>query len=975
MNARVTKEHNLRLDVESGAVLDVRSACAFEELSSPFEVEIIARSRRPAAAGAYDPPKMGATVDLGKIVSKPAALRVTMDDGFDRVWSGVIAEAKQVRWDAGTSTESTYRLRLVANLWLLQERRGRRIFQHKKVPHIVKAILDEWKIEAEWKIDEGAYKEREYVVQYGETDLNFVNRLLEEEGISYYFINKGDSGSIFSQLVLNDAPHTTPRSISAPFVDNANTVQGTNYFTGTNLVHNVRPGLVTLGDYNFRNPHKPLFSKSEAAQGPEGTREIYEFMPGNFCIETGGPGQGPSDEKMADNKSTTRHDDEDYGKKRAQRFLEAERSDKRSVGFMTSIQGLRAGGVFAMTPHPHSELDGKDLLCVRSECSVDATGKWHVNGSAVFTDAPYRPKRLTPKPRIHGVQAAIVVAPKGDEEQIYTDEFGRVRVRFLWDRLGEFDDNSTCWLRVAQGWAGAQYGMLNMPRVGHELIVEFLDGDPDQPIATGRVYTVPSPAPYTLPKHKTKTSWQTDTTPNQPNTKSFNEILFDDEKDKELVYVQAQRNYMSLTKRHETERTGGDRKAIVGKHRLHVVRSDDTVHFGERFLVKMIEPKDLKILELKDPEYDEKKTFLELVRKRGSKKITLTTGGAHIELDGKDIRINAKGGIRFSADQELIIKGRKVYLNCKPAGRLTPQSQLKVDDEIKEPQGRVLNALLKLFSRDEAPTTRAQTETKRIAGVVQAPVDYGPASSPAPELDGDAPVAKVKANKKDGTPYDNIYIEGGPKFREAVQQDLDRLNGTPHGEALTQSLDQSLGQIQTMSPEEIDAAATEPFNGMDDDNPFKQAAVDDEKQRLTKRESDKKSVTITPGRPQADAIDQKAAMHPDYNGSGSGSGSKVSYNPAQSNMNPPGQDQPHLKFPEDDHPGAVPLGHELIHADRNAKGQSTSNPTPDELQVIGAQGHENDALSGPDGKSVTENSLRQQIYQGALKPRPGYDMQ
>jgi type VI secretion system secreted protein VgrG len=748
----VVTEHNIKLEVESGAPFDVRDLTAYETLNAPFVVEMMVRSPK------HD-------LDLSQIVGRPAAARVTMVDSLHRVWSGVVAHIEHAHWDLSTTGQSTYFITLVDNMWLLQYRRGTRIFQHMKPPHIIDAILKEWKIEAEWKIDIGQYKEKEYCVQYGESDFDFVNRLLEESGISYYFINKGaGGGKIQSQVVFNDKPQSSARTVTLPWADNPNETGGTGFFTGVSLAHKHKPGLFSLGDYNFRKPKKPLFASSEKAPGIEGSREIYDFLPGQFLIETGGPGGGPSDEKVADNKSTTTHDWEDYGKKLAQRYLEAERNDKRLVSYQTSNQALRAGGVCGIDPHPHPELDNKDLLVVSSRCVVDATGEWTVVGTAVFADSPYRPSRMTKKPTIHGVQPAIVTGPKGEE--IYTDEFGRVRVRFLWDREGDFDDKATCWLRVSQMWGGAQYGVVNLPRIGHEVIVDFLDGDPDQPVIVGRLHTVPAPNPYILPKHKTRSTWQTNTTPAPASGKDFNERMFEDKKDEELVFIQAQRNYMSLTKRHETERTGEDRLAVIGKHHLSVVREIDQRHASDQHIVRMVEPTNLKILEMEDPQFTNKDTFINMEKGMMGDSIVVTTGGAKIELSGDDIKISADRGIRFSAEKNLIIKGSMHMLNFMPAFVMPSRASTAIDDKIKKPEDDVKNAIEQLFSKDKKPETKAQTKVRKIKGAVDVTAAVSWADSLAKTPPKDKP-EKLKVDPKKNAEEKSAYDERQRQIAEA----------------------------------------------------------------------------------------------------------------------------------------------------------------------------------------------------------------
>jgi type VI secretion system secreted protein VgrG len=270
-------------------------------------------------------------------------------------------------------------------------------------------------------------------------------------------------------------------------------------------------------------------------------------------------------------------------------------------------------------------------------------------------------------------------------------------VRFHWDREGDYDDQRTCWLRVSQGWAGAQYGSMFIPRIGHEVIVDFDDGDPDMPVVVGRVYTQPSPAAYLLPKHKTRSSWQTNTTPSDAKSKSFNEIMYEDVADGELFYVQAERNYMRLVKRNETERTGEKRLSVVGDHRLGIVGKVDSVHTGKQQLIKMVKAKDLKILKMEDPRTKPRETWIEVVEK----KITLTTGKATIVLDDDSITVEANKGIRLSADKNCVIKGSKTFFNAKGAKGVDADADQKAEDDVPVPEGRVVNSVLQLFGEQE----------------------------------------------------------------------------------------------------------------------------------------------------------------------------------------------------------------------------------------------------------------------------------
>jgi len=687
---------NLQVEVEYGAHFGGRQIAAQENIGRPFNIDIIALSPIPTELKDYDPTRYGPTIRLEAIIGRPMAVRVTQDSGLHRVWTGVCSHAELVRWDTAPGSESTYYLRMAPSLWLLSKRVNHRVFQHQTIVEVIEAVLDEWTIDREWRLTED-YPKKEYVVQYGETDLDFVHRLIEEIGIVYFFEPIADGDKFKSQIVLTDTAHKQKKQLDLPYADNPNRAENPLFATNVQLAHRVRSGRVLLSDYNFRRPKQPLFANSGRAQGDEGKRELYEYAPSGFAIETGGPGEGPPDEKVADDKSTTTHDHEAEGIVRARRYLQAARHKKRYVAFETSAQSLAWGTVFAFDDHPHDSISSQSLLAIETMTQVNATGDWSVVGEAVFAkDGPYRIPRVTPKPRVPGVQAAIVVGPKGEE--IYTDEFGRVRVRFLWDRMGEFDDNSTCWLRVSQLWAGAQYGGMMVPRVGHEVIVDFFEGDPDQPIVVGRLYTQKSPPPYTLPEHSVKSTWQTNTTPDQPGEQCFNELMFDDAATEELVYVQAERNYMRLTKQDETERTGTDRTEFVGRYNLGVTTFVDATFVGEEHLRQIVKISDMHILDQKDPEYDKTGTFIHIHK---SPKIVLTTGGADIVLDGDDIQIETNKGMRLSSEKELIIEGANIYLNCEPAARPAPEIEKLLEDEVAFPEGDALNAIIQLFAQEK----------------------------------------------------------------------------------------------------------------------------------------------------------------------------------------------------------------------------------------------------------------------------------
>ncbi|RLB47036.1 MAG: type VI secretion system tip protein VgrG, partial [Deltaproteobacteria bacterium] len=308
----------------------------------------------------------------------------------------------------------------------------------------------------------------------------------------------------------------------------------------------------------------------------------------------------------------------------------------------------------------------KELLVTAFSLTGSSSEEWRQVGEAVFAANHYRPVEKTPRPVIRAVQSAIVVGPEGEE--IYTDEFGRVRVQFHWDRDGKLDPDSSCWMRVSQGWAGKGYGKIVIPRIGQEVLVAFFEGDPDRPVVVGRVYNTVNnmPSEQELPRYKTRSTWMSDTSPHQDG--SFNEIRFEDEKDKEFVFTQAQKDQQKLVKRHETERTGQNRAAVVGFNRAAVVGEVDAVLVGKKYSVQMIQapqPEQLKIDQMGKPEVAPLSTKLEMV----DKKILCTSGEATAIIDGGDITFEAKKLISFKAGGKVILHGGpNIHVNPKGGG-------------------------------------------------------------------------------------------------------------------------------------------------------------------------------------------------------------------------------------------------------------------------------------------------------------------
>ncbi len=553
----------IRLAFASGEdSLSVRRFTVEEAMSSLFTVSLWARSRRE-------------DLDLEGLVGDDVTVAISAAAGGAlRTYKGVCSFIELTQTEP--SGLSTYYVRVVPKLWLLTQRRDSRLFQHMTVIDMVDAVLDAGGIERIWDVDRAAYPKLELRVQYEETDHAFVCRMLEEAGISYFFSDEGKKGTV---LLLSDEPHLAEARAGGPipFVDSPTDAPDREHVTAVRMSHEVRPGKVTIRDHDFRNPELEVAGQATAKHALEPRHEQYDHAPGAFVAETG-KGEGTP---VGDNRGHARADMK-RGAGLAQMRLDAARVSKRRVIFGTNALDLAPGTVFTMGNHPRQELGPqRKLLVIEAQIEGTVTGDWSAMGHAVFADTPYRPQALTPKPRIHGVQGAVVVGPPGKE--VHCDEYGRVRVHFHWDRSGTRDDGSSCWMRVSQGWAGAGFGMVAIPRIGQEVLVGFLDGDPDQPLVVGRVYDRTRPAPYELPDNMTITALRTRST---PGTGGHNELSFEDAKDRELVYMRAERNLSRHVRKDEVARTennhvvtvGGNQDLVVKKVKKELVHADSHLH-------------------------------------------------------------------------------------------------------------------------------------------------------------------------------------------------------------------------------------------------------------------------------------------------------------------------------------------------------------------------------------------------------------
>jgi len=474
------------------------------------------------------------------IVGKNVTFSVQFADGSKRYFNGHV---QRFAYLGKGDRLHIYRAQVVPWLWFLTRRSNCRIFQKKSVPDIIKQVFSDAGF-TQFSTDiQGTHQPWEYCVQYRETDFNFVSRLMEHEGIFYY--HKHEQGK--HTLVLADHKGTY-KDCKEKEVEMRGPLSGPGQFNSVvswEHQHEFRSGKWSQTDYNFETPSTSLLVNTNTQVKLDGNDklEFYDY-PGEY-------------EKKADGDADNRL------------RMEEEEAGYDTVTGESICRSFSPGFKFKLTKHPAKSEEGKGYAITAVYHSASGGSTFASGGDQVdsysnhFTCIPdniaYRPPRTTPKPMVHGAQTAVVVGPQGEE--IYPDKYGRVKVQFYWDREGKRDENSSCWIRVAQLSAGKGWGAMSIPRVGQEVVVTYLEGDPDRPLITGVVYNAEQMPPYALPDEKTKSYIKTNST---MGGSGFNEIRIDDKKDKEQIFIHAQKNMDTRVLNDSMQWTRGNSHHIVG---------------------------------------------------------------------------------------------------------------------------------------------------------------------------------------------------------------------------------------------------------------------------------------------------------------------------------------------------------------------------------------------------------------------------
>jgi type VI secretion system secreted protein VgrG len=553
--------NTLEVTVASNEALDVRHFGVQDGLAQIFNVTLTAVSKN-------------ANIDFDAIVGKEASFKIR-GSASAREWHGLCSNFLQVGVDEAGA--STYQITIVPTLWLLTQRRNHRIFQQMSEIEIVQKLLGEWGIAPDMKLDASQYKKRKYKVQYAETDFDFIARSLEDVGVTFYFAQEGSD----TKLVLASAPQTNDvRLEPLPFIDKPNGGEAFDHVTGVTLHQRVRPGKFTVYDHDYRLPPTyKLKGDATSGEGIESKLERFHYDPGAFLFRSEAGGATP----VADDRGKSRSD-ETEASAIATRRLAAKRSEAKRLTFQSNAVDIAPGGVLRVMNHPRNDIgDTTKHLIVEVSVHGDSHGTLSIHAEGVDAELAYHPPEKTPQPRTQGVESATVVGPPGEE--IHTDEFGRVRVQFHWDREGKFDQDSSCWIHVSQPWGGSGYGGSSLPRIGQEVLVDFLGGDPDRPVITGRVYTNLQKTPYKLPDNKTQSGWKSNST---GGGGGYNEMMFEDSLGKELLRMQAEKDMDTLVKNDRSTTVLANQTSYVGGNNTERVNKDEAITItGDRTMTVM----------------------------------------------------------------------------------------------------------------------------------------------------------------------------------------------------------------------------------------------------------------------------------------------------------------------------------------------------------------------------------------------------
>ncbi|QHA87197.1 type VI secretion system Vgr family protein [Serratia rhizosphaerae] len=618
-----------------------------EEVSSSFELQVMLLST-------------DARLDRRAMLGQPITLTIPTQGVLSapRYLNGKVTSVNVHSADINGARYAVYTLTMESDLWPLKRDRNQRIFQNQRVPDIVRTVLGEYGVQVEEQLS-GSYRSWEYCVQYQESSYDFISRLMELEGIYFFFRHEADKHT----LVLHDAPqqhqpfsgyevipyHATPSGGSTG-------EQGIGQWA---ISERVTPGIYSIDDYDFRKPNAWLFQARQNPSSPQPGQIDYYDWPGHF-VEHG--------------------DGEFYARVRQEEW----QAGHQRINATATALGIVPGCTFTLLNPPFASDNGEYLVLSarydleeNSYASGGEEAVHRIEMTVIPADTPYRSPQRTPWPRTHGPQTARVVGPQG--ESIWTDKYGRVKVKFHWDRQAKGDETSSGWVRVSSAWAGQGFGGVQIPRVGDEVVIDFINGDPDRPMVTGRVYNEASMPPWALPAGATMMGFMTRSKDGHSDNSSH--LFFEDKAGSEMVQLHAEKDMNISVENDKTVAIDGSRTTTIQKKQKDEVIGDATfIYHGTR--TTTVTKKETKTFE-------------------DGEKVTITNGrNSEIASGGEKLKITGERRVETVGTEEQIVSkkvtrryndGMDFYLDGKRYDQITGERHVIVTDDVTDEYQSNLN--------------------------------------------------------------------------------------------------------------------------------------------------------------------------------------------------------------------------------------------------------------------------------------------
>lgn len=581
------------------------------------------------------------SISFKDIVGQKVSIKFQLPDGSPRYINGFVSRFTQGETDDRMFTH--YHAQVVPWLWFLTRQADCRIFQKKTIPDIItKEIFDKFGFKDYKNNLKGSYPKLEYCVQYRETSFNFVSRLMEEAGIFYYFDHKAGGHT----MVLADQSSNLPACPGSP-ISYETEVGG---LTDPQVINNwhvgqeIKTGKYSVTDYNFTTPSTSLLSNEPTVVKVAASQplELYDY-----------PGL---------------HTTKDEGDTVAKVRMQEEEAGYMVVSGSGNCRGMMSGFSFTLKNHYRGD-QNTNYVTTEVRHFGSAGQSYTTAGTAggetysnhflcIPASVPYRPARVTPKPFVQGPQPALVVGKAGEE--IWVDKYGRVTVQFYWDRLGQKNENSSCWIRVSQPWAGSNYGAMWIPRIGQEVLVSFLEGDPDRPVITGRVYNAEQMPPYELNKYQTRSTFMSRSSKGGGSS-NYNELRFEDLKGKEQIFMNAEKDMDVRVENDSREFIGANRHLIVTANQQEKVNADKHLQVVGNHNEKIGGDMSLKVT----GNQNESITGNVSLSVTGGKNESITMGYA---LKAMSIHLTGQSGIVIECPAGITLKAGGSSVDISPGG-------------------------------------------------------------------------------------------------------------------------------------------------------------------------------------------------------------------------------------------------------------------------------------------------------------------